>query len=152
MNNVTLSAAEIWDRALNNDPSRQKKMEAFYVSCEAPALSNLAEIWHSTADEGALQVQPAIHLHFWGLSSHIGDLSCVMTGVKGPSKNFSLFYPRQELIRWDILWQLWSKLNPCGWMVRKGAIKVLPEDGLAHTLRSDDITPVELLSGRRCHK
>lgn len=37
-----MSRAEIRDRALNNVPAGRKKMEPFYVSCEAQALSNLA--------------------------------------------------------------------------------------------------------------
>lgn len=49
MNNVLLrgtkmSTAEIRDEALNNSLARQKKMEPFYVSCEALGVSNLAEI------------------------------------------------------------------------------------------------------------
>jgi len=39
-----MSTAEIRDRALNSGLARQKKMDPFYVSSEAPALSNLAEI------------------------------------------------------------------------------------------------------------
>lgn len=59
-----MSAAQIGDRALSNGPVRQKKIEAFYVRCEAPALSDLAEIRRRAADEGALQLQPAMHLNF----------------------------------------------------------------------------------------
>lgn len=49
-----------------------------------------AEIWHGTADEGALQLQPAMHLNFWGMSPHIGDLFCVVTAVKGLSWSLNL--------------------------------------------------------------
>lgn len=38
-----MNTAEIGDKALNNGSAREK-MKPFYVSCEAPALSNLAEI------------------------------------------------------------------------------------------------------------
>lgn len=75
-----INPALIADRALNSVSARQKKMKPFYVSCEAPVLSN-REIWHSTAEEGALQVQPAMHLNVWGMSPHISDLPSVTNRV-----------------------------------------------------------------------
>lgn len=111
-------------------------MKPFYVSCEAPALSNLAEIWHSTADEGALQLQPAMHLNVWGMSPHAGDLSSVIDRSEKSLREPSPSHSRQKWISWDILCQLQFALNPCEWAFPKGAIKVLLNfsvDGLSST-------------------
>lgn len=101
MNNVLLrgtrmSTAEIRDEVLHNSLARQKKMEPFYVSCEALGVSNLAEIWHSSAHEATLQVKPVMHFNFGGsvTSPRVGDLWSVTTGVKRSSR--FLFIPHRN--------------------------------------------------------
>lgn len=77
-------------------------------------------------EEGALQSQPAMHLNVWGMSPHIGDLSCDTTGVKRSLLEPRPSHSRQKQIRWDILCQLQPVLNPCEWAFWKSAIiKVL---------------------------
>lgn len=131
MNNVLLRGTRKWvsqRREIEHSTMARldrKKMEPFL--CEAPALSVLAEIWHSTGGGGSFTIAACdafeclryVSTYWWPLLRH------------DRSKKRSLLEPRpshsrQKQIRWDILCQLQSVLNPCEWAFRKSAIiKVL---------------------------
>lgn len=87
----------------------------------------------TTADCNAFKFLRYVSTYWWPLLRHDRSKRSHLEPLPPHS--------RQKQIRWDILCQLQSMLNPCGWAFRKGAIKVLlnfPWMGF-HPARSDDI-------------